>query len=557
MLKINRRQMIQLLGAGTASIYLGGCATWSNKSGSKGFPSWVNKIGPVDRSMGDKAQREFTGDRPTKAHEILWHKAEFIKSQGGFPETIEDAELIIVGAGMSGLLSAYFLRDLNPLLLEQAPRLGGNSRAESWRGLDYSLATAYFTIPDEGSEIQKFFQDLGIDKIYRAREVNDPIFIDGKRYDDIWNKGTNSQNQKQFQKLKKLFLDTVNNENGARYPEMPFIELTDQMYVEKLDRISFKDYLENHLKEKLHPHVENVIEYYFWSAAACSSTEVSAAAGLNFFAADFGAIAVTEGGNAAIAERVVGVLSKTMAPERFRVNSLVFDVRYEKDRILVSYWNGDRIKTVRAKAVVMSCPKFIAGRVIEGLEPERLKIYKTLRYRSYMLGNLLVDQSVDDSFYDLFFFKEGVLDTKKVRESANHQRITDLVYGNYAKPDQPQTVLTLFRGFPYDEARSEVLVPEAYEKYRAEFEKQIQEEVLPQLKIDPKKVVDLRISRWGHPLPLAEKGTVSSGKVQWLRKPFGNRVFFAEQDNWMLPAFETCFFEAQYWAPEVRAALKG
>ncbi|HEX4925648.1 MAG TPA: FAD-dependent oxidoreductase, partial [Bdellovibrionales bacterium] len=352
MQKINRRQMIQLLGAGAASVYLGGCTTNAKRSPSGG-PAWIDRLGPVDRTLGDVAPLDFTGDKPSLAHQILWNKAAFITKQGGLPSTVEDAEVVIVGGGMSGLLAAYNLRDLRPVVLDQAERLGGNSRAESWRGLDYSLATAYFTIPDAGSEIDVFFKELGIDKVMRAREVNDPVFIDGVRYDDIWNKGTNAKSRPQFRKLKKLFLDTLAGTNGARYPELPYDNDDDRRYTEKLDRVSFKDYIEAHLKARLHPHVEAVVEYYFWSACASSSTEISAAAGLNFFAADFGAIAVTPGGNAAIAERILLELSKTMPAERFRVSSLVFDVRYEKDRVLVSYWNGERIKTLRARAVVM------------------------------------------------------------------------------------------------------------------------------------------------------------------------------------------------------------
>jgi protoporphyrinogen oxidase len=306
----------------------------------------------------------------------------------------------------------------------------------------------------------------------------------------------------------------------------------------------------------MHPHVEDVIESYFWSAAAASSTEFSAAAGLNFFAADFGAVAVTKGGNAAIAERVLQEIGKTVPASNFRTNTLVFNVKVEKDGVLVTYAQGESVKTIKAKSVVMSCPKFVAGHLIEGLEPERRAAYKTLRYRSYLLANLLVNKSIDDSFYDLFFFKEGVVDTKHVEASAKKQRITDMVYGNYTDGKKAQTVLTLFRGYPYDGARKEILAPDAYPKLRAAFEKQVNEEVLPLMNIKPSEVVDLRISRWGHPLPLAEKGTISSGEIRWLREPFQNRVFFVEQDNWMLPCFETCFMEAHHWAPKIRKYLE-
>lgn len=557
MQKLNRRQMIQLLGTGAASIYFGGCTSVSKQTRNvAGSEDWLDLYGPVDYSLGDHIAKNFSGDNPSLAHEVLWNKAGFLKKHGGLPTKFEETDVVIIGGGMSGLLSAYNLKDLKPIVLDQAPRLGGNSRAESWRGIDYSLATAYFAIPEKDSEIDKFFKALGIDRMLRVRDANDPIFIDGVRYDDFWDKGTNAASKPQFQKLKKLLLDVANEENGEKYPNIPFEAPSDKKYVTELDKMSFKEFVEKKLGAKLHPHVEAVIEYYFWSSAAASSTEMSAAGGLNFFAADFGPIGVTPGGNAAIAKRVLEDVMKTVPLENFRVNSLVFDVRVEKTHVLVSYWNGEAIKTIKAKSAVVSCPKFIAAKLIDGLEPKRLEVINTLRYRSYMLANLLLDEALDDSFYDLYFFHEENLKLPDIEGSAKRQRITDVVYGNYARPKQKQTVLTLFRGFPYDEARSEILIPDAYPKFRAEFEKQIREEVLPQFKLHESKMIDLRIARWGHPLPLHEKGTLSQAKYEWLRKPFQNRVFFVEQDNWMLPSFETCFAEAQHFAPQIRKMAK-
>jgi hypothetical protein len=52
-------------------------------------------------------------------------------------------------------------------------------------------------------------------------------------------------------------------------------------------------------------------------------------------------------------------------------------------------------------------------------------------------------------------------------------------------------------------------------------------------------VISLRISRWGHALPLAEKGLYNSGVLQRASAPIKDRIFFANQDNWANPCFET------------------
>jgi hypothetical protein len=118
-------------------------------------------------------------------------------------------------------------------------------------------------------------------------------------------------------------------------------------------------------------------------------------------------------------------------------------------------------------------------------------------------------------------------------------------------------VLTLYRALPYDSARAEALAPTAYNRYRQEFEAQIKDSILPLLKLKAEDIADLRLARWGHPIPVAAPGLIAEGVPEVLRKPFKDRVFFVEQDNWALPAFETALTEAQLWAPEVEKKLVG
>ncbi len=556
---LNRREMIKLMGWGVASIYLGGCTTVSQVQEIP--PSAVLKsiaaepamstFGPFDRTMGDIAPRRFSGDVPEKGHKILWNKKEFIAKQGGLPPPTENANLVVVGGGMSGLLSTYMSRNQNPILLEQGDRFGGNSRGESWQGIDYSLATAYFGVPPEGGQIDEFFKQIGIKGKYRVRKGADPIVVDGKTYDDVWSTGTVPESTAQFKFLNQHFTDVLNEANGQMYPEIPIKDEEKRKRTTALDKMTFKKYLEKLVKGKLHPHVEQVIDHYFWSAGASTYREISAAAGLNFFAGDFGEVAVAPGGNGFIAEATLASIMKDVPLQNLRPSSLVIDVRVVGQNVHVSYVDAqDKLKTIKAKSVIMSCPKFIAAVLIDDLESDRLRAIKSINYRGYLLANVLVNQPLKDSFYDLFFFDKNNPDNN-VKESALKQRATDLVYGNYAKPDNSRTILTVFRGFPYEGARAGIYDPGAYEKYRGEFEDQIHSNILPMLNIPKSNVVDVRMARWGHPLPVPMAGNIASGKVELLRKPFKKRVFFVEQDNWTLPCFETAFSEASFWTPKV------
>ena len=123
---------------------------------------------------------------------------------------------------------------------------------------------------------------------------------------------------------------------------------------------------------------------------------------------------------------------------------------------------------------------------------------------------------------------------------------------DFARPNAKQTVLTFYRGLPFDGARPLILEEGAYDRFAAEFKAQISQ-LLPTLGFRDAHVKDYRLTRWGHPLPLAATGLVSSGIVETLRRPMRDKVFFVEQDNWSVPAIETAIGEALAFAPQIAA----
>ena len=150
------------------------------------------------------------------------------------------------------------------------------------------------------------------------------------------------------------------------------------------------------------------------------------------------------------------------------------------------------------------------------------------------------------------------LTAANMEKATDEQGITDVIYGSYARPDttaagRPRhTVLTLYRGFPYSEGRWNMYVDGAFDKYYRQFERQIKEEILPQLKLDQSKIVDIRIARWGHPMPIQTPGLIRNGLIDSLRKPFKGSVFFVQQDNWMYAAIETSIQEGLIWSKEAK-----
>lgn len=527
--------------------------------GAAAVPSWLwqrsrsalrrlASIFPINREIPGAGTAAFSGDNPDQSHELLWDVPEYLRSQGiaslGTALPDEKVPLVIVGGGMSGLATAWLLRDREPLVLERADRFGGNARGESWQGIDYAIGAAYLLEADAGSALEDLYRDWNIAEFCRVKTEDDPVLVEGTIHHDFWSGQSDPDAADQFIRVREHFLAVWNEEGDAFYPEIPTEDPELLARVAELDRVSFKAHLEAVMGGVLHPHVVAVLDHYCWSSLGATWDEVSAAAGLNFFAAEFGNVMVAPGGNAAVAGRVVELLRDQLPDDRMRTGTTVFSVMVRGDGVMVGYADSDGSPhTVLAQAVALCCPKFVVRRILHDIEPERSAAISRLRYRSYLLANVLLDTEPRDSFYDLFL------------ADADPSRATDVVTATWARQVPGRSVLTLYRGLPYDGARPALLAPDAHQRIEAEFDSQIRNEILPALGIDPVHVVGMRLTRWGHPLPLADIGLLADGVPQVLRHPFRDRVFFVEQDNWALPAIETSLGEATHFAPLIRAAL--
>jgi hypothetical protein len=205
----------------------------------------------------------------------------------------------------------------------------------------------------------------------------------------------------------------------------------------------------------------------------------------------------------------------------------------------------------------MACPKFVVAKILKSIEPERQELISKLRYNAYLVGNALLNTPVKDDFYDLYMLGDAKIDFKNIQQTSDRHGITDVVHGAFAKTSKQGSVISCYRALPFTGGRALIFAPESYESFRAAFENQIREQILPALGVKPETLVDVRVARWGHPMPVATPGLIASGEMEKIRRPFGDRVFFVEQDNWMLPAIETCAEEALHWAPFVRKAALG
>ncbi|MBK8913297.1 MAG: NAD(P)-binding protein [Phycisphaerales bacterium] len=479
------------------------------------------------------------------------------------PAPTETIDVAIVGGGISGLLMAYLLRRHRPVVFDYLPRFGGTSMGETWRGTAYSLGGAYFINPDPGSELEALYEELELGRACRLAAGEDPVELNGVIRDDFWNVENLPRDE---QAAFTAYLDAVSHFANDAYPDIPLDPSADNGWILDLDRISFRQDVENRVGGPLPARLASAIQGYFASSFGAGWDEISAAGGWNFVAAEEYGRWVMPGGNAFVANRLWELLTRSPDPlggsdtaTRLLPGCKVVDVRKSPQADWQVTWQDRQgeLRSLLARRVVMCCPKHVAKHVLHNLDTiddaKRLAM-DHVHTAAYLCVNVLVDGAVGHDFYDLFLLNTGLLPMSS-QEFAQHPPIIDVINAQFSAVGRPaNSVLTLYWPLPWSHARRSFLTGDDWTAYANLAAPQIHR-VLEVLGIAAGRVRQVRMGRWGHAMPISEPGFIADGWPEQLRRPIEDRVFFVHQDNWVLPAFETCMLEALHFAPQVAAGL--
>ncbi len=562
---LGRRDFLWLGAQGSMALLLSRCASipgagpeqgadGSPKSAADQLNSFTRTYGPIDRLSGEQVPQAFSGDNNTRPHSILWNLDSYFSTHSPKGE-IEKAPMVIIGGGMSGLFTAYEYRQHQPIILEQAPRFGGNAKGQQWRDLTYSIGAAYIDLPRAGTPMRKFYDELDLEKVLVGRPTSDPAEFNGKIYANFWEGETEPKLATKYEKM-NTFFSSLCKEKDRPFPFIPALNQGQFDSVKYYDRYSLHSLLSEVVGGRLPPHLETALEYYCWSTYAASAKEISASAALNFLAQESNPIRIGAGGNARIGEVLLERLVRELPTKNLRTQALVVKVKVHDDHAEVWYEDAERnLRRIHTRCVVMCCPKFVAAKFLEGIESERVNAIKKIKYRSYMTANLLLKKKPKALFYDLFMTGNGKSKYGNLEKWQDEVNATDFVLANFADRSAGVTALTFYRAFPVDGMRAKLNTPEAYSEYRKKFETQIAKSVLPLLELSQADVADLRLTLWGHALPVATPGFYSDGTIEQLRKPFKGRVVFVEQDNWLYPSTQTGATDTILLQEEIRKAL--
>ncbi|KAA0215821.1 MAG: hypothetical protein DYG94_06595 [Leptolyngbya sp. PLA3] len=501
----------------------------------------------------------FEGDDFNDGLNIPFHSAENNFPGGVPPEPDEVVQVAVVGGGISGLASAYLLRQYNPVVFELHSIFGGNAQGGVIDGAEYPLGSAYVITPDPGSALDHFYRELGLHEVTRPDVAAAPVEINGVIHEDIWSGiGVPPEDVPAIEAYRKLVLRMADD-----YPDVPFPE----QWMRDLDRISLRQHIEEEVALPIPATLSAAVQAYCYSSFGAGWEEISALLGWNFLAAEEFGRWVFPGGNAWMADalwqrlRDLDHASPMLAPH-LRAGSRVVDVRVRPDRMVQLTWRtpDGLFRSMLAQHVVMSCPKHVCRHVIHDLEridPQRFNAMN-LHRRAYVVANVLLDRPVSRDFYDIFLLGEPKSFPMSEGQATSFWRYTDVLDGSYANrrdmlPGRP-SVLSLFWPLAYDTARFDLVQGDPVLAFGQALASQLNE-TLTLLDMPRSAVREIRFTRWGHALPVAQVGFVANGIAHAIRRPFQDRVYFVNQDNWALPAVENSLYDAFETASTIAAAL--
>jgi protoporphyrinogen oxidase len=218
------------------------------------------------------------------------------------------------------------------------------------------------------------------------------------------------------------------------------------------------------------------------------------------------------GGLGALSKKLVDMLQPKHA-QRMLTNVTIVAVVTDKDTVNVTYMNGEELKTVSAKAVIMATPKYITRRIVEGIPEKQDAAMQQMRYIPYALVNLIFDKEIHRKGFDNWCPGNSFTDFI----------VADWVIRNQQGYKPKYNILSCYTPLREEDRRLLLTEPNA-RKVAGNVIKDFQK-LLPAFNVDP---VEVHIYRRGHAMYMSTPGLYT--KVQPLLRTPMDRVFFANTD---------------------------
>lgn len=432
-------------------------------------------------------------------------------------------DIVIVGGGVSGLSAAYMLQHRDILLLEKEPHWGGNAYIMEYDGTPYATGAAFL---DKSEYSYQFAKEIGLEPL----PVNnwDGTIINGEFVADTWGDG-----------LDKLPYSPAAREGFKKFKkEMLAIDLEKRQ--KELFAVPFSTLLKSYPDE-----VKQWWDNYGPSNWGAASDDTAATIGVYEIQTIGGSKRKDErytwpGGLGAITRKLAETLQPRLT-DRMQAGATIVAVAPAKDEVRVTYMQGEELKTVAGKAVIMATPKFITRRIVQGLPQAQDDAMHQIRYIPYAVVNLIFDKPVFNKGYDTW---------------CPGNKFTDVIVADWVvrnQPGQKQKYNILSCYTPMAEEDRGYLLTDGSARKVAESVLHDFQKLQSGMNLDP---IEVHIYRRGHPLYMSTPKLFT--EVQPLARQPLDRIFFANTDSeGPVSSTGTGIVAAQRAAKEAEARLAG
>ncbi|WP_170940662.1 DUF6041 domain-containing protein [Pseudoalteromonas sp. NBT06-2] len=504
-------------------------------------------------------------------------------------------DVVIVGAGASGLTAAYELQDKKVLCLEKSIFFGGNARYETSHEIKYPTAGVCFQLPYKGTDIANLLDKLGLTDKWKVSDQDTVVFFDTKLLMSCIGEVLTANLKQPLQLLnpavwKLTFTLTVNWITGKRYVVAPK-KLGDPIFsdlyafldqfgkntnkfpsipwhskcgwsrqeMELLDSISLYDLLFQphkieHIPNKLKPTkkfgrlVQSAIETTL-RVECLEVKDVSAYVGLHFLIGYLrGSLVTLPGGNGYITNKIVSELQSnpqvTLASE-----CEIHNIESSAEIADIKFLQNGRQFAIQTANVIWAAPKHSIGNIITDLPQKQCEAIKQIAHHDYCVANVMLSKSVL-----LQNFGGYVIEPNNINSEYEWCKTGVCIVPQWmdAYKEHGKGLLTLLKPIAPKSAQNKI----GTEQFTAIQNKTFEEisELLMTIDIDKNHIENIKLWFWNKSLVVATKEQLKNNIFVNASKNH-KLISFANQDSIGIGNIESAITAGKVVADQIRVQL--
>lgn len=381
------------------------------------FIRYVGTLGTAALLMPDllactQSKKKITTNRlgaPLDRGHILRGSMDFAAA---YPEEHLEIPVVIVGGGISGLSSAYHLSKngySDFLLFELGEQTGGNSGSGQNAHSKYPLGAHYLSLPNPNNRpLIAFLKDLDLlEKEENGLQFYNEDFLchapdERLLFKGVFHEGLVPEygvSEETHAEIKRFFaemreLKAATSENGIDLFNIPISQAEITPELEKLDQITFKEYLAQQRYES--EELLWFLDYCCRDDFGAGADKVSAWAGIHYFAGrkatpgntDPTTVLTWAEGNGFLAGKLAASVQSNI-----RKNIIVYSVEEQADKVLIRAIDlrAKKKLLVSANQCVLSAPSYVAKHILKSpnWSPD---YFEGIKHNPWLIGIVVLDQ---------------------------------------------------------------------------------------------------------------------------------------------------------------------